>query len=230
MEIVQREEIIDYFGGHEHLTMLHISDIHLWFSTGILERLELLIKLNDPDLVAFTGDYYDFPVGARNFRDFLIRISSGITVIFIRGNHDRFYGKKTAQLLLNIQGATCVEKECFRYRSKSGFFYNITSWENRVRLKRIPGEKNIILIHNPERLNPEGFSNVDLILAGHLHGGQVIFFKTRNRRHFPGCLLYKFCGDRFQIDDTTLIVSRGIGDTLPIRINCPREIVKITII
>lgn len=44
----------------------------------------------------------------------------------------------------------------------------------------------------------------DLVLAGHLHGGQLV---------------------RFELGPTTLIVSRGAGDSLPLRWRCPREVV-----
>lgn len=84
-------------------------------------------------------------------------------------------------------------------------------------------------MHNPEKINDKELANIQVILAGHLHGGQFIFFKTKKKENFPGCLLYKHCSDRKQIHNTTIIVSKGLGDTFPFRLNCPKEMVKILI-
>lgn len=230
MEIVKRNEKLNLFDGKENLSIFHISDIHLRYATVKLEKIESIIVLNKPDLIILTGDYYDLPKGAYNFRAFLCEISKTNTVIFIKGNHDTIYGTKISNLLLDIPNCFSVENELYKYESKQGYFYNITSWCNRHNLPKNKTAKNIVLIHNPEKINTKELSNIQLMLAGHLHGGQFIFFKTKNGSNFPGCILYKHCADRKQIINTTLIVSKGLGDTFPFRINCPKEIVNITII
>ncbi len=68
MEIIERQENINFFNGLENLSIIHISDIHLWYSTIVLKKLENLIAVNNPDLIVLTGDYYDLPKGAYNFR------------------------------------------------------------------------------------------------------------------------------------------------------------------
>jgi len=229
MEIVERQEKVHFFGGRESMSMLHISDIHLWYSTNILRKIEASIVSNNPDLIVLTGDYYDLPIGARNFRAFLCKISQMHTVIFIKGNHDTIYGTKVSNLLLDIPNCYSVENSLYQYQSKQGYLYNITSWENRHHLPNNADEKNIVLIHNPEKIKVKEVSKIQLILAGHLHGGQFIFFKTKNNSNFPGSILYKHCADRKQLINTTLIVSKGLGDTFPFRLNCPKEIVRIDI-
>jgi uncharacterized protein len=229
MEIVERQENINFFGGLENLSIIHISDIHLRYSTTVLAKLEDTITRHNPDLILLTGDYYDLPRGAYSFRKFLIKISKKHTVVFIRGNHDTIYGSKISKLLAGIPNCFLVENSVYKYQSAKGYCYNITSWKNRRSLPCNTNEKNIVLIHNPEKIKTGELSNIQLILAGHLHGGQFIFFRTKNNSNFPGCILYKHCADRKQIMNTTLIVSKGLGDTFPFRLNCPKEIVRITI-
>lgn len=229
MKIAARKENIKRFGGLETLSILHISDIHLWYSTSILKALAIRISELDPDIILLTGDYYDVPRGAHNFRQFLLQMSQGYLILFIRGNHDRMYGSKVSNLLMNIPNCVCVEDLVFTYESEKGYLYNITEWANRENLPKGKNETNIVLVHNPERIRTNELKNIDLILAGHLHGGQFVFFKTKNTSHFPGSILYRHCTDRKQIENTTLIVSRGLGDTFPLRLNCPKEIVSITI-
>jgi len=176
MEIAERQETVNLFNGLEDLSIMHISDIHLWHSAKILNQLETIIATNDPGLIILTGDYYDLPKGAYNFRKFLFNVSQKHTVVFIKGNHDTIYGTKVSNLLLNIPNCFPVENSIYQYRSKQGHTYNITSWANRNKLPNNNTEKNIVLIHNPENIKTGELSNIQLILAGHLHGGQFIFF------------------------------------------------------
>jgi len=120
MAIVRREEIINFFEGEEKLSIFHISDIHLWFSTTILNTIETIITSNNPDLIVLTGDYYDIPKGAHNFRAFLCKISLKTTIVFIKGNHDTIYGTKISNLLLDIPNCFSVENQVYRYTSKKG--------------------------------------------------------------------------------------------------------------
>src|SRR5687767_5188009 len=108
MAIQLRQETVNWHNGSEALTVLHISDVHVWYSTGILEKLKAIIIENNPDLLVFTGDYFDIPKGAHLFRDFLREVSRTYEVVFIRGNHDFFYGLRTANLLLGIPNCYCV--------------------------------------------------------------------------------------------------------------------------
>lgn len=230
MPIQLREETLDFYTGHEALIMLHISDIHVWFSMGILEKLKAIIFKNDPELLVFTGDYFDIPRGAYLFRDFLREVSASYTVVFIRGNHDFIYGSRIADLLMNIPNCYCVEGDLYTFTSRKGYAYNITSWQQRHQLKNHTAERNIVLIHNPEKLKENEMDGIDLILAGHLHGGQFILFKTDKNAHFPGSLLYRYCTDRKQVNDTTVIISKGVGDTFPFRFNCAKEVILIMIV
>jgi uncharacterized protein len=223
-----REERVELFKGQEKLRLLHISDIHVWFSGRVLNELKDIIVEADPELIVLTGDYYDTPKGARLFRSFLSEIAVSFPIVFIGGNHDFLWGKKIFDLLTGIPNCHYVGDELYSFVSPRGNTYNIGSSKHRTLFTHTSNEKNIALIHNPEKVNMEELRYVDLVLAGHLHGGQFIFF-TYNKSHYPGSLFYKYCTDRKQLNRTTLIVSRGVGDTFPFRINCPREVVKITI-
>jgi uncharacterized protein len=227
--ISERKERVRLLGGQEQLSLLHISDIHLWYATTILETLTTLVAKHNPDIIMLTGDYYDLPRGAHNFRKFLLQVAQKHLVLFVRGNHDTMYGSRVSNLLFGIPNCLCVEDTVYKFHSKRGHVYNITSWKNKNQLPEHPNEVNIVLIHNPEKIKRNALAPIDLILAGHLHGGQFIFFKTKDRSHFPASLLYRHCTDRKQIGTTTVIISRGLGDTFPFRLNCPKEVVQITI-
>ena len=140
MKIEERRESIKLLDGLENLSILHISDIHLWYSTGILDALAGLISKHNPDIIVLTGDYYDIPRGAYNFRRFLMQISQDYQIVFIWGNHDTLYGPKVSNLILDIPNCICVEDLVFKYRSKKGYLYNITEWTNK---NNLPNRANL---------------------------------------------------------------------------------------
>ena len=86
----------------------------------------------------------------------------------------------------------------------------------------------ILLSHRPEYFNVYQNKNIDLVLSGHAHGGQF-------RLPFgggviaPGQGLFpKYDAGAYTENGTTMIVSRGIGNSIiPVRINNPPEIVII---
>jgi hypothetical protein len=62
------------------------------------------------------------------------------------------------------------------------------------------------------------------VLAGHLHGCQLVAFEFRDRL-YPGAIFYPYCYLTHQCGSTTLVVSRGVSDLIPVRWRCPREVV-----
>ena len=221
--------MVDLGVGGEPFFILHLSDFHVSWSNTKLNQIKASILALTPDLIVMTGDYFDTPRGASLFRTFLQEIAAKHKVVFIRGNHDFIYGQSVANKLLGIPNCYCVEKQVHVHQTARGQQFSITSWENKTALGEEEGVKNIVLIHNPERIKKSELKGIDLILAGHLHGGQFIFWKSANGSFFPASFLYKYCTNRTQLHQTTLIVNKGLGDTMPLRYNCPHEMVKVIV-
>ena len=87
----------------------------------------------------------------------------------------------------------------------------------------------ILLGHEPD-IAPmvSAYGGVDLMLAGHTHGGQVrlpllppLFLPDMGRHYLEGA---------FRVGGMQLYVNRGIGTVhLPIRFRCPPEISMLTL-
>ena len=86
----------------------------------------------------------------------------------------------------------------------------------------------ILLSHRPELFLKYAAAQADLVLSGHAHGGQVRLpflggIVAPNQGLFP-----KYDGGVYTHDQTTMIVSRGLGNSiLPLRINNRPEIIVI---
>lgn len=231
MDILLRRESLNLWGGIENMKIFHISDIHLKWNSKKLDFIYNSMMTHQPELVIFTGDYYDIPSGLKLFVDFVRMISANFKCVFICGNHENWFWSKErlVKKLKAIPNVVNVESVDFNYISKKGFNYLITSNFHRINFGATVEKKSIALIHNPENIVETNVAGIDLILAGHLHGGQFIFRKHSDHSCFPGNMIYRYCVDRVKIGGATLIVSKGIGDTLPFRYNCPKEIVLIEI-
>jgi predicted MPP superfamily phosphohydrolase len=134
----------------------------------------------------------------------------------VEGNHDRRAGLQAVHNALANAGATLLKEAIL-----------ITGWDVMLvsRTDRPPpGSRAILCAHDPAIFPLAARANIDLTFAGHLHGGQCVLFR-RAGRFYPGAWFAKWTGLRFCLGQCILLVSRGAADTLPVRWNCPREVI-----
>lgn len=90
--------------------------------------------------------------------------------------------------------------------------------------------KKIALFHKPYFFDSMIDENLDLIVSGHTHGGQVVLAKFGNTNISFAGAISKYISGLYKNGNSNMYVSRGIGSVaLPIRMNCPPEITKITL-
>lgn len=234
MKPVIRRERLCWHGGRENLKIAHLSDLHVKWSRARLDHLDAMLREENPGLVLLTGDYYDTAKGARLVGEFLQEIATRYPLYWISGNHDHWHGPKYLLHLQEARGAQQVDEGVHHFESTAGFLYQILSWHTLSQLPSAPplAEENtrrIVLLHNPEDLGRTTSFNGNLLLAGHLHGGQFFLWHTRHGHAFPANLLYRWCRPRVDLEHGTVIVSRGLGDTVPLRFRCAYEVVCVEI-
>lgn len=88
----------------------------------------------------------------------------------------------------------------------------------------------LLLAHRPEFFDLYVQSDADVILSGHAHGGQVRL-PVVGGLYAPGQgVLPDYDAGLYQGDGTSMVVSRGIGDSVfPLRVFNPPEIVAVTL-
>ena len=203
------------------LRIAHLSDFHLGVpSRGAraVERAVAWVVERQPDLVAVTGDLLSRPSGEAELLAALARLPHPYVVL---GNHDYAISRDPFSKrveLTHLEDATVLfdDTEVVELRGKR---VELSGVDPRTWLQRKssgfddPGaDLRILLCHFPKALDTVPAGRWDLILAGHLHAGQIVL------PYGFGKLLLAHPGARypegvFTRNGTVLHVSPGLGTT-----------------
>lgn len=194
-------------------------------AVGVLQRAA-------PDLIVLGGDYVTY--GDRQFvgpvAERLAPLAGAPLGSFaILGNHD---DDRDMPAALSAQGFTVLrdQRTVITAHGERLDIAGIRFWTRRpsdiAGVLRGSGETTLLLAHDPRRLTEAAALDVQLVLSGHTHGGQVLLpgVGALAGRKFP--VLSGF-GQR---GNTALFVSRGVGTVyVPVRFNCPPEVAVLTL-
>lgn len=208
-------------GNSQPYNLLYISDLHLGWSrsSGIVRNLISLAQTHLPDLILLGGDLVDRKRGLELLTQAVQELSVIAPVGAISGNHDQWVGVHFVKQAVVAGGGNWLDNRSWQLPIGSSIL-QIDGGLN------CPVDKSanykILCAHNPIAI--EQAQDYQLVLAGHLHGCQWVFWE-RQGRLYPGAWFYRWNGLRWWREKTLMLVSRGVGDTLPIRWNCPREVI-----
>lgn len=205
------------------IRILYLSDLHFTKrSGGMAARLAEEVQKLHPDLVLLGGDYTDTYAGLVPLDRLLKGISDVSPILAIAGNHDRFFGIKTLREMMEKHRVQWIEGASLDLEIK-GTMIRI---DGNVSVERNSGNAlRVLCLHKPLDLAKLPTS-YHLAFAGHLHGSQCVLWENK-RGLFPGRLFYTWNRLRTKAGDCHYYISRGLGDTLPIRYNCPKELVLV---
>ncbi len=211
-----------HFTASSSATLLYASDLHLsGYTRHIIEQVAQVVETAKPDVVLLGGDMADSPRGFPELTSLIHFLRRICPIWAVSGNHERYVGVDRVR--------DCVEAAGARWLDNTTFFLTPT-----IRIAgaacsaAASGIFSILCAHEPD-VFPQAIQNgYHLVLAGHLHGSQVVLGSHRGKL-YPGALFFEWNGNAFTQNTTTMLVSRGVNDTLPIRWNCPREVILCSI-
>lgn len=210
----------------EGAVLAYASDLHLGRNDHgrALELVETLEALR-PDAILLGGDLVDAPRGHELLEALVRDLAAVAPVLAVPGNHDVFWGLGAVEDAVTRGGGLYVASRAVSLPTRGGA---ITLSGDLDALASETGAARVLIGHDPAVFDDPRTTGIDLVLAGHLHGGQVVLAQ-RGERLYPGALFYRYCGLRFTRGDTTMLVSRGVADTIPFRFRCPREVLRVTV-
>lgn len=83
----------------------------------------------------------------------------------------------------------------------------------------------VLLAHHPHVFDPAAALGIPLVLSGHTHGGQIML----TDRIGVGPARFRYWTGAYELGDSRLFVSNGLGSWFPLRVNAPAEIAQITL-
>jgi uncharacterized protein len=226
----------------EPLRILHLGDLHVErISQRERELLDWVESLK-PDLILFSGDflslsYLDDPITYEHARMILHGLNAPLGVFAVMGSPAVDKPDVISQLLDGLE-IRCLQDErvTLNYLGQSIDLIGITCshkpFADATTLDSVLNGKlkpfSILLYHSPDLAPEAAQRGIDLQLSGHTHGGQIRL--PLIGALFAGSLYGKrFEAGRYQLDDMTLYVSRGIGlegkGAPRVRFLCPPEII-----
>ncbi len=228
---------------HPHLdgfSIVHLSDLHFSGKIGKSYFQEIVHLSNElkPDMVAITGDLIDKKRCFDWLPDTLGKLQSRCGAYFVLGNHDLRIDTRRLRRALTELGLVDLGgrwKEIHVDSHSIVLAGNELPWivpaaDMRTAPARRPDGQplRILLAHSPDQLDWAAAADFDLMLAGHLHGGQI-------RIPLVGPILspsrkgVKYASGTFYTRPTVLHVSRGVSSELPLRLNCEPELARLVL-
>jgi len=234
--------------GLDSLRIAHVSDTHLgpFISRRFLEGVMEQVNEHQPDLVFLTGDYvHRHPSFIGDAIGLLEMLQPRIGTVAVLGNHDHWEGADACRAAFARTGIPLLDQHRV-FLTARGLSETMPSgeglciagvgdlWEDTVDFGAVLGDvpwemQRLVLSHNPDTALMTNRERVDIMFAGHTHGGQVVLpvagVPVSVSRH----------GDRFQGglcegNGFPVIVSRGIGLAgIPVRFRVPPEFGIITL-
>jgi len=220
---------------HEGLRLAHLSDLHMSgrITKVYFERIVEHVNRCEPDLVAITGDLVERDACLDWIPDTLGRLRARAGVYYVLGNHDRHVEESRIHAALADAGLIYLGGQ-WRQITIGGtpviLAGNEMPWYGPAAdLSGCPARDSaglplrIVLAHSPDQFGWAQEHDVDLMLAGHNHGGQVRF-PILGPVLAPSLHGVRYAAGAFRAGNTVMHVSRGTACLTPVRYNCPAEI------
>jgi predicted MPP superfamily phosphohydrolase len=201
----------------------HLSDFHLGVpSRGARasERAVDWIAERHPDLVCITGDLLSRPSGRAHLDALLARLPSAPYVVL--GNHDFALSRDPFSVPVELgslpHGTLLLDRSVeveLRGRRVELAGVDPRSWMSYRPSGFDPSDADlrILLCHFPGSLDVVERARWDLILAGHLHAGQIVLPYGLERRLLLAHPSAVYSHGIYEQDGTTMHVSPGLGTT-----------------
>lgn len=231
------------YGALAGYRIVHVADLH---NAEIGKDNALLlaqIAVEQPDRIVISGDLFDsYKPNAEQALTFAAECAKIAPCDFVTGNHEhRLEPADLKQFIASLRksGVNVLRNEATQIYVGEEQFRLVgvdcpegkTETLQQLLRDRPAGELNILLSHKPHYAEHYEKAGVDLVLCGHAHGGQFVLPGV-GAVYAPGQgLLPKYTDGMYKVGQTTLCVSRGLGNSsFPVRLGNPPELQVITLL
>jgi predicted MPP superfamily phosphohydrolase len=187
------------------------------------------------DLILLAGDIINISLSdLPSALDMVLRLNARDGVFMIQGNHDVIQGPDRFDHAVRRRGINLLVDQAATITARGVPFQLLgtrwtSDWFRDESVSYTAGLRDpslfaMMLAHHPHSWDAAAAAGIPLVISGHTHGGQIML----TDRIGAGPLRFKYWSGQYDGPDSTLIVSNGVGNWFPLRINAPAEILKIT--
>ena len=225
------------------LTIAHLSDVHItgdiacaWYDAAIDMTNEL-----QADLIVLSGDLVEEAACWPWLRRTLGRLHAEQGVYYVLGNHDTRIDIALTRKELDDCGLIDLgtHARCIMVReSRVLLTGNELPWIKRADDRELShpwqgvecdeSALRIGVAHSPDQFAWAQQHGIDLLLAGHTHGGQIRI-PGLGAIVSPSRFGARYCCGTYYESPTVMHVSRGLAGDTPIRWNCPPELTRLVL-
>ena len=216
------------------LRIVHLSDLHMTGRIGrrYFEEAFELVNAENPDLVLLTGDLLEREACWSWVPQTFGRLRARRGAYFVFGNHDiRIDHRRTRAELEGVGLIDVGERPAQVNIDGVDVLLAGNSWpwigppcEPSAAAPRVVERSfRVLLAHSPDQIRWARRRDFDLMLAGHVHGGQIQI-PPLGPILAPSRYGVRYACGVFHEPPTVLHVSRGLSGKLPLRFFCPPEV------
>ncbi len=218
------------------ITIAQMSDIHhsKYVHKEFVRKCVRALNALNPDIIALTGDYvYCSDEFLCPVTEELAELRAKEGVFAVLGNHDC---RDSTSDALAKEGIRVLNNEHTPLYRKNDYIFiggvdNLCTGHMDLKKTLLGMDDNpkVLLCHNPDAIEEIRKTNVDFVMAGHTHGGQVslpiygppvVYSKFGNR----------YASGLFHEGNTIMYVNKGIGvSVFPVRFFARPEITLFTL-
>ena len=216
------------------VTVVHLSDMHSKLFGKGSRRLMDAVRSVSPDFICFTGDFLDrYTKEPRPAIECAGKLTEIAPVFYCPGNHD-YHRANIDEILgeLSARGVKVLRSEYARCCGISILGLDVIGYDIHTPIalrefERAEGFK-LVMTHFPEQIEEFSHYDIDLVLAGHAHGGQFRL-PIIGAVYAPGQGFFpKWTKGLYNENGRRLIVSPGLGNSgFPLRLGNPPTVITI---
>lgn len=216
----------------EGYRILHISDMHLDMAPDMPNALIEAVRQVEYDICVLTGDFRAEtfgPYAAALDGMRLVRTHLSGSVYAVLGNHDSIRmlpGLEDMDIRMLMNETVLLERDgnsIYLSGIDDPHYFRADNLEKTT--QGIPEQSlSILLTHSPEIYQHAAYADVDLLLCGHTHGGQICLpggIPIMCNAKCPRAM----CRGNWRFRQLQGYTSLGSGSCMvDVRLNCPAEI------
>ncbi|MBK8208497.1 MAG: metallophosphoesterase [Planctomycetes bacterium] len=253
--VIRRVQLPVRAPGLRGLRIVQFSDVHIgsYLERDRLREISEAVNAQRPDLVVCTGDLIDNRLEQLEFAQNLLgRLKPRVGTFMCMGNHEYIaaQGDEAAVKAAYAEaGATVLVDTAIKLPLGGSHLWlagtdfpgapggslgdrpsTAESMDRVLADMRDDGAPRIVLSHHPKTFFEGRERQIDLMLSGHTHGGQISLGRIHDHALTPNLPFEFYHKGLYEHEGRRLYVNSGIGSWLPVRINCPPEVTLVELV